>query len=33
MPTSPVGREPVSAWNSVDLPELGSPTIPTSSAI
>src|SRR6476620_7840151 len=32
MPTSPVACAPVSAWNSVDLPELGSPTIPTSRA-
>jgi hypothetical protein len=32
MPTSPVARAPVNAWKSVDLPELGSPTIPTSSA-
>ena len=32
MPTSPVARAPVRAWNSVDFPELGSPTIPTSSA-
>ena len=32
IPTSPAAREPVSAWNNIDLPELGSPTIPTSSA-
>ena len=32
IPTSPVARDPVSAWNKVDLPELGSPTIPTSRA-
>src|SRR5262249_1361893 len=32
IPTSPVARAPVSAWKSVDFPELGSPTIPTSSA-
>ena len=32
MPTSPLARTPVSASKSMDLPELGSPTIPTSSA-
>ena len=32
MPTSPVARIPVSAWNNVDLPDAGKPTIPTSSA-
>ena len=32
MPTSPCARAPVSAANSIDLPELGSPTIPTSRA-
>src|SRR5579862_710495 len=31
IPTSPCARAPVSAANSIDLPELCSPTIPTSS--
>ena len=33
MPTSPCAFAPVRASNSIDLPELGSPTIPTSSAM